>query len=123
MGSALRTKPSHLRAALREYAVHRPDQAHTLLAMAEQLQRSPTDSSRKVAESLLAISDVPDETWHGPLPTDTGERMLSVAIDRLSAEWTLTKLHRLVAVRRVAWAAQQLARVIEKSLDADLKQT
>jgi hypothetical protein len=90
--------------------------------MEDQLARSPTNSARQIAEALLGISDVPDETWHGPLPTDTGQRTLSVAIDRLSSEWEQTGLHRLVALRRVAWAASQLARVVEKSLDEEAKQ-
>jgi len=120
----LRTKPSHLRAALREYVKHRPDQELTLLAVADQLRHSPSLSTCKVAEALLGITDVPGELWHDPLPpTDAGERMLSVAIDRLSTEWPLTALHRLVALRRVAWAASQLARRVEKSLDESNKQS
>lgn len=118
----MRNKPSHLRVALRAYIAFKPDRELTLLAMADQLARSPTDSAKKVAASLLDISDVPDETWHGPLPTDNGQQALSVAIDRLSVEWELTSLHKLVALRRVAWAAMQLARVVEKSLDEDAKQ-
>jgi hypothetical protein len=119
-GAHLKNKPSHLRAALRAYVPLAPGQEATLLAVAEQLRRSPTSSTSAVAEALLGITDVPDETWRGPLPPLEGaERALSIAIDRLSAEWNLTGLHRLVALRRVAWAASQLARVVEKSLDEE----
>jgi hypothetical protein len=118
----MRTKPSHLRLALEAYTVHRPDQEQTLLAMADQLRYSPSLSICKVAEALLGITDVPGELWHDPLPPlADGERTLSVAIDRLSGDWSLTKLHKLVALRRVAWAASQLARVVEKSLDEDAR--
>ena len=120
----MRSKPSHLRAALRQTAAQDPEAkaSSTMLAMADQLRHNPSDSARRVAEALLGIDDVPGELWADPLPpADTGERMLSVAIDRLSSEWSLTSLHRLVALRRVAWAAAQLARVVEKELDAASK--
>ena len=104
------------------YTVHRPDQEQTLLAVADQLRHSPSLSTCKVAEALLGITDVPGELWHDPLPPSAaGERLLSVAIDRLSVDWSLTNLHKLVALRRVAWAASQLARVVEKSLDEDAR--
>jgi len=118
----MRTRPSHLRLALAQYVAHRPEQEATLRAMSEQLRNNPTDSSRRVAEALLAIDDIPPELWADPLPpTDTGERILSVAIDRLSAEWKLTNLHKLVALRRLAWAASQMARVVEKKLDEEAR--
>ena len=114
----MRNKPSHLRVALKQHAANHPDQADTLFAMAVQLRSNPSTSAIKLAEALLGISDVPEELWRDPLPPgDSGKSLLATAIDRLSAEWTLTDLHRLVALRRVAWSAMQLARVIEKTID------
>lgn len=115
----MRNKSSHLRVALRQRAAVAPvEQSTTLAAMSNQLRSNPSSASIKLAEALLGISDVPDETWHGPLPGfGTGKDALAAAIDRLSPEWEMTDLHKLVALRRVAWAASQLARVIEKKLD------
>jgi hypothetical protein len=116
-GAHLRLKPSQLRAGLRAYAAHRPDQELTYRAMSEQLRAHPSRHACELAEALLGLTDIPDETWHGPLPPGDGaERALTVAIDRLSTEWPLTDVHRLVALRRVAWAASQLSRVMEKKL-------
>ena len=118
----MKNRPSHLRVALRQRAASQycpADQRPALFAAAVQLRSNPSIDSIKVAEALLGISDVPDETWHGPQPDEAnGKDTLGGAIDRLSAEWTMTDLHRLVALRRVAWAAMQLARSIEKKLDA-----
>jgi hypothetical protein len=117
---------NHLRVALLQLAAQTADRDRRAMleTMSMHLRGLVSDHTRQVAETLLGLTRIPDETWHGPLPpTDGAKDELSFAIDRLSADWEMgTDLHKLVSLRRVAWAATQLARVMEKKLDDAAKQ-
>ena len=113
----MKIQPYHVVPALRHYAALAPEQARTLNILADEIEAAPRMSRAMVAVALsqLGITHIPDETWSTPLPTvAAGAETLGADIDALSAAWKLTALHKLVAARRVAWSAAQVARALEK---------
>lgn len=70
-----------------------------------------------VGERFLELKDIPTEGWSEPLPTiEAGVGYVSLAIERLNSEFDTDRQHRLrsiVALRRLAWYASQLARRME----------
>ncbi len=104
--------------ALRKYAETHPDRAPVLHRISTDLADDGRLSVtlRDAALLLLDIHDVPAELWTDPLPEPSaGADAVSDAVAGLNREWGLTPLHRLVAARRLAWAAAQLARSIENN--------
>lgn len=109
--------------ALWKYAETNPERAPVLRRISTDLENDGRLSVtlRDAALLLLDINDVPAELWTDPLPDPVaGADAVSDAVEMLNREWGLTPLHRLVAARRLAWAAAQLARSIENNFTEGL---
>jgi hypothetical protein len=95
-----------------------------LLTLAQYLADHPTTNSlHPTVLQLLDINDIPTETWGQPWPPrETGEARVSRAVQRLNDEYPVGTLHGIVALRRLAWDAQQLARELQQQREAVAKQ-
>ncbi|HEX3124762.1 MAG TPA: hypothetical protein VHQ21_15820 [Rhodanobacteraceae bacterium] len=81
-------------------------------AFAQYIADHPTSSAQyPTALELLDLDDVPAEAWGQPMPDQAeGERRVADSVQRLNSEYARSPLHAMVALRRLAWDAQQLAR-------------
>lgn len=81
-------------------------------AFAQYIADHPTSTTQHpVALELLDLDDVPQEAWGQPSPPrEEGERRVGESVQRLNSEYARSTLHAIVALRRLSWNAQQLAR-------------
>lgn len=85
-------------------------------AFAQYIADHPTvDSLHPTALDLLNIRDIPSETWGQPAPArPQGELRVAASVQRLNEEYVISSLHAIVALRRLAWDATQLARELQR---------
>jgi hypothetical protein len=95
-----------------EIAASKGIRADAVRALAQYIADHPTSlSQHPTAMELLDLTDVPQEAWGQPSPPrEEGERRVAEGVQRLNAEYGRSPLHATVALRRLAWDAQQLAR-------------
>jgi hypothetical protein len=95
-----------------EIAAARNLRTDAIRAFAQYLADHPTSSTQHPAAlELLDIKDMPSETWGQPTPDQAeGERRVADSVQRLNSEYARSTLHAIVALRRLAWDASQLAR-------------
>lgn len=96
----------------------------TAVRLAQDILDQPNNGRlRRLGLSMLGINDLPDEQWSGPLPSvDFGTDEVTAAVRALNAAWSQTTLHRLVALRILAWKASMLQRALAEQQDREHKQ-
>jgi hypothetical protein len=95
-----------------EIAAAKNIQPDAVRAFAQYIADHPSSTAQHpVALELLELDDVPQEAWGQPMPDQQeGERRVADSVQRLNSEYPRSTLHAAVALRRLAWNAQQLAR-------------
>lgn len=104
-----------------EIAASKGIRADAVRALAQYIADHPTSTTQHaVAMELLDLSDIPQEAWGQPSPfREEGERRVADSVQRLNTEYARSPLHAVVALRRLAWNAQQLARRLAADNKAD----